>query len=191
MNLKNRLIRLSRPDDAAAIEQLHDEAFGPGRFARTAYRVREAARQSRGGFGLTAWCDGVLAGAVDLTPVTIGGKGSVMMLGPLAVAPRFKGQGYGRMLVEESVSSARDAGAVLVILVGDLPYYTRMGFAGVPAGMVRLPGPVDPQRILARELVGGILENLSGLVAVAPSNGEAARADIVVARPRQHESSRG
>ncbi|MGB6466296.1 MAG: N-acetyltransferase, partial [Xanthobacteraceae bacterium] len=31
------------PDDTAAIERLHERTFGPGRFARTAYRLREQA----------------------------------------------------------------------------------------------------------------------------------------------------
>ena len=29
------------PDDAVAIERLHERAFGPGRYAKTAYRLRE------------------------------------------------------------------------------------------------------------------------------------------------------
>ena len=28
------------PDDAPAIERLHERTFGPGRFAKTAYRLR-------------------------------------------------------------------------------------------------------------------------------------------------------
>jgi predicted N-acetyltransferase YhbS len=28
-------------DDAVAIERLHERTFGPGRYARTAYRIRE------------------------------------------------------------------------------------------------------------------------------------------------------
>lgn len=160
--MDNRLIRQSRPEDAALVEQLHREAFGPGRFARTAYRVREQSPDS--GFGLTAWHDGVLAGTVHFTPVTIGGRDGVWMLGPLAVAPRFKDQGFGRWLVEEGVAQARALGGVLVILVGDLPYYVRMGFRRVPAGRIALPGPVAPERLLARELCEGVLEAFAGVV---------------------------
>ncbi|MEC8247051.1 MAG: N-acetyltransferase, partial [Pseudomonadota bacterium] len=36
-----------------------------------------------------------------------------------------------------------------VILVGDLDYYARVGF-GVALANVRLPGPVDPVRLLIR-----------------------------------------
>jgi len=164
--MENRSIRLSTPADAALIEQLHEEVFGPGRFARTAYRVREQAAEA--GFGLTVWCDGALVGSVNFTPVTIGGRGGAMMLGPLAVAPRFKGQGIGRRLVEEGVREARVRGAALVILVGDLPYYARMGFQRIPEAQIRLPGPVAPERLLARELSEGGLARYIGLVAGNP-----------------------
>ena len=35
-------IRAEHPSDHAAIERLHERAFGPGRFARTAFRLRES-----------------------------------------------------------------------------------------------------------------------------------------------------
>jgi len=164
--MDNRSIRPAGPEDAALIKQLHDEAFGPGRFARTAYRVREQAPEA--GFGLTAWRDGVLAGSVHFTPVTIGGRGGAMMLGPLAVAPRFKAQGFGRWLVEHGVSEAQARGAALVILVGDLPYYARMGFRRIPQGQITLPGPVAPERLLASELGADALARYAGLVAGDP-----------------------
>jgi predicted N-acetyltransferase YhbS len=164
--MDNRSIRLSKPEDAAIIEQLHGAVFGPGRFARTAYRVREQA--SEAGFGLIASCDGVLAGSVHFTPVTIGGRSGAMMLGPLAVASAFKAQGFGRWLVEEGVKEAQARSVALVILVGDLPYYARMGFERIPPGQITLPGPVAPERLLARDLREGARATYHGLVAGDP-----------------------
>jgi len=164
--MENRVIRLSRPEDDAAIEKLHSEAFGPGRFARTAYRVRETAALP--GFGLVAWRDGELVGAVQFTPVSIGGRDGAMMLGPLAVAPRFKAQGFGRALVEAGVARAREMGAQIVILVGDLPYYARMGFDRAPTGQILMPGPVDLERVLAREISSGALARYGGMVSGRP-----------------------
>ncbi len=164
--MDNRSIRLSKPEDATMIEQLHDAVFGPGRFARTAYRVREQAQEA--GFGLTAWNHGALAGSVHFTPVTIGGRSGAMMLGPLAVASAFKAQGFGRWLVEEGVKEARARGAALVILVGDLPYYARMGFERIAPGQVILPGPVAPERLLVRELREGARATYRGLLAGDP-----------------------
>ena len=52
-----------------------------------------------------------------------------------------------------------------IILVGDLPYYSRVGF--VPVKGVRLPGPVDTSRVLGLALVEGVMGSLEGLVARA------------------------
>jgi predicted N-acetyltransferase YhbS len=51
-----------------------------------------------------------------------------------------------------------------VILVGDEPYYARAGFKKVPRGHLQLPGPVDPDRLLAVDLQGGDIARLQGAV---------------------------
>ena len=154
--------------DTAAISALHARVFGPGRFTRTAYRVRE-------GKGLTSrFCraadlTGRLIATIRLSEVTIGGAGHAALLGPLAVDPEFHGEGYGRQLVGEAMEQMRAAGVRLVVLVGDEPYYGRFGFRPVPADQIVLPGPVNPARILAAELVPGVLADYRGTVAgVAP-----------------------
>ena len=157
------LIRPQQPADADAVFQLHEEAFGPGRFARSAYRVREASSGPR--IALTAWDGELLVGAIQLTAVTVGGSSGALLLGPLAVAPAYKGRGAGLRLILDSLAEARLQGAKLVVLVGDLPYYQRAGFSVVPAGRITLPGPADPARILALELQDGALAAFSGMVA--------------------------
>jgi predicted N-acetyltransferase YhbS len=160
------VIRTIRPDDAAAISALHARAFGPGRFARTAYRVREdtpfASPHCR-----VCTLNGTIVAAVRFTVITIGGRDGALLLGPLAVDPSFANQGYGRTLVTQALQDARAAGIGLVILVGDEPYYGRLGFVRVPRGQITLPGPVDPDRLLAAELKPGSLAAAAGLVAPA------------------------
>ena len=102
--------------------------------------------------------------ALRMTRVRIGSDDRMLLLGPLAVDPQFKGQGYGRQLVAEVLEAARKAGIALVVLVGDEPYYGRLGFARVPVGQITLPGPVDPMRLLAAELVPGALAGTAGSV---------------------------
>jgi predicted N-acetyltransferase YhbS len=58
----------------------------------------------------------------------------------------------------------RAAGHRLVILVGDEPYYARMGFKRAPHGRLQMPGPVDPARVLVCELADGAFEGVSGPV---------------------------
>ena len=161
--LRSILVRPAGPQDSADIRALHARAFGPGRFARTAYRLREGTAE------LSPFCrvcriDGQLAAAVRFTPILIGGKGGALLLGPLAVDPDFANQGHGRGLVATALEAARSAGIALVVLVGDEPYYARLGFKRVPHGQIVLPGPVDPDRLLAVELAPGALATFSGLV---------------------------
>ena len=42
------------PDDAVAIERLHERTFGPGRYAKSAYRLREQIDHIRE-LSFTAW----------------------------------------------------------------------------------------------------------------------------------------
>lgn len=146
------------PADLPTIARLHATVFGPGRFARTAYRVRE--RKGAGAGTLTALCRAAFLGprmiaSLTFTPVAIGGAPGAMLLGPLAVDPDFAGQGYGRRLVSEALDIAKAQGVKLVLLIGDEPYYSRLGFKQVAPGQITFPGPVDPGRILVAELEPG------------------------------------
>lgn len=156
------------PDDSAEIAALHARAMGPGRFARTAYRVREGAREPYSPFCRVCLVGGRLAAAVRFTAVAIGGKPGALLLGPLAVEPAFANQGHGRGLVARALEDARATGIALVVLVGDEPYYGRLGFRRLPRGQIALPGPVDPDRLLAVELVPGALAGFSGPLSAAP-----------------------
>jgi predicted N-acetyltransferase YhbS len=102
--------------------------------------------------------------AVRLTAVSVGNKGEALLLGPLAVDPVFAGQGYGRALVGHALEAARAAGVRLAVLVGDESYYGKLGFRRIPRGQIALPGPVDPDRLLAAELAEGSLAEYSGLI---------------------------
>ena len=159
------LIRPAGPDDSAGIAALHERAMGPGRFARTAYRVREGAASAFSPFCRVCLIDGRLVAAVRFTEVAIGGKEGALLLGPLAVDPAFANQGHGRGLVAGALQDARAAGIALVVLVGDEPYYGRLGFRRIPRGRIVLPGPADPDRLLAAELAPGALERFSGRLA--------------------------
>ncbi|MBI4725393.1 MAG: N-acetyltransferase, partial [Rhodomicrobium sp.] len=140
-------IRLQTPDDFPALKKLNEETFGPGRFARTAYRVREdAAMEPR--LNLCAVQGEAIIGAVQFTPVAIGGVSGALLLGPLIIEKTHSNRGHGLRLMLEGIRRAREIGYKLVILVGDLPYYARAGFAVAPLGRIILPGPANPARLL-------------------------------------------
>lgn len=156
------VIRPEHPDDAEAIERLHARAFGPGRFARTAFRLREGT-QHLPDLSFVARVGTFLAGSVRIGPATAAGS-PLLALGPLTVDPSFEGKGIGSALMGAALDAARAAGHGLIVLVGDLPYYGRFGFAPIPPGRLTLPGPVDPARLLWLELAEGAREVAAGLV---------------------------
>lgn len=148
------------PDDAPAIERLHERTFGPGRFAKTAYRLREQAAH-RLDVSFTARTGTLLVGSVWLSPVRVG-ETKALLLGPLTVEPAFRERGVGQALIECALKEAKAKGHRLVILVGDEAYYGKSGFKPVPPGRATMPGPVDAARLLVAELDEGAFEGVSG-----------------------------
>ncbi|WP_306025087.1 GNAT family N-acetyltransferase [Oceaniradius stylonematis] len=165
--MTDHLIAPERAECADAIEALHAEAFGPGRFTRAAFRLREQGPHDPALSFVALSPGGGLLGSVRLTPVVTAESGHRgHLLGPLAVAPDYKNQGFGRALVRRAVDAASATpGSAYVLLVGDAPYYAPLGFRQVPAGRLRLPGPVDPRRLLAHPSGNDeIIQELAGLV---------------------------
>jgi predicted N-acetyltransferase YhbS len=157
------VIRPELPVHAEAIERLHERAFGPGRFARTAFRLREGSGHLLD-LSFTALVGTLLVGSVRMTPVSAG-EVPALMLGPLTVEPAFEGRGIGAALTGRAIETAREKGHGLVLLVGDEPYYSRFGFKRIPPRRLELPGPVNPDRFLALELTDGTLKGARGMVA--------------------------
>ena len=141
INITPRIIA-EQVSDAAAIDALVLAAFGPGRFAKTAERLRESARQVR---GFVAWDGERLIGSVRLWSVTVGTT-PAWFLGPIAVDEASRMSGLGAALIAACVDAARAARIPGVILIGDPPYFARFGFE--PAPQARLPGPADPRRVM-------------------------------------------
>ena len=65
-------------------------------------------------------------------------------------------------MLERALAGARKAGHRLVVLVGDEPYYARVGFKRIPKRLVSMPGPVDPDRLLIAELTDGAFQGVAG-----------------------------
>lgn len=161
-SLPNVLYLPETADHDLVVDAIAADAFGPGRFARAAERVREMAPYDRR-LCLVAVLEDEVIGSVRQTPVAVGSRPAVM-LGPLAVRPAFKGHGIGRTLMGLAAEAARRAGESAVVLVGDRDYYEPLGYRPLPPGSVVLPGPVDLNRILGLALAPDALEGLAGVV---------------------------
>ena len=150
------------PDDEGPIERLHERTFGPGRYARTAFRIREQMAH-RLDLSFTARIGTLLVGSVRLTPICVG-ETPALLLGPLTIEPPFRERGIGMALIGRALANARQKDHKLVVLVGDEPYYGKAGFKRIPRGKVTMPGPVDPARLLVAELEEGAAKDLAGAI---------------------------
>lgn len=149
-------------DDAKAIERLHERTFGPGRYARTASRIRERIGH-RLDLSFTVRIGTLLVGSVRQTPIRIG-EARALFLGPVTIEPPFRGRGIGQALIRRALDEARRGGHRLVVLVGDEPYYGRLGFKRIAKGLATMPGPVDPARLLVCELAEGAFAGVGGAI---------------------------
>jgi len=143
-------IRLETPQDGPAIEALLDHAFGPGRLAKASERVREFA-PLRTDLSFCAWEGARLVGVVRQSEIAVGER-RLIFLGPLAVDAAARRLGAGARLVEAACAAAATAGFAEVLLVGDPPFFGRLGFSAEATAGVVMPGPVDLRRLLLKRL---------------------------------------
>jgi predicted N-acetyltransferase YhbS len=73
-----------------------------------------------------------------------------------------RGRGIGIALMTRAMEEAKALGHRYIVLVGDPPYYARVGFVPIKPGRVRFPGPVDPARVLGFALLDDPLDALQG-----------------------------
>ena len=152
------IIRPYKKSDSTFVEQLQAEVFGPSRFTRAAYRVREKFPIEEK-LSLIAQIGGKNVGYVAMTPISIN-RINGYLLGPLVTDIEYRGLGVGKKLVRQvcakafskninfNIKEEENLAAKFIILVGDLPYYQSLGFKPTKPGMIKMPGPVDPDRLL-------------------------------------------
>jgi predicted N-acetyltransferase YhbS len=159
-------IRHERASDIAAREALLDEAFGEMRFRKSSERLREQ-RLAADGLSLIAAEGQRVIGTARMWNIGVGNRSSAVLLGPVAVACDAQRRGIGAALVKRAIREARKANHAAVVLVGDAEYYGRFGFADAKTGTLSMPGPYEPHRLLALELVPGALDGACGTIAAA------------------------
>ena len=148
-------------DDWWEVEALYDLCFAPGREALSSYRLRDNV-DPIADLCLTARdADHILSAAIRFWPIRIKDH-TALLLGPIAVHPTRQGEGLGGLLMDESLSRARDAGWDRVLLVGDASYYGRFGFQ--PLKAIDMPPPTNRDRVLGLNLSPGAWHNIAGLV---------------------------
>jgi predicted N-acetyltransferase YhbS len=181
-------IRRERPTDVVAREALLDLSFGQCRFDKTSERLREG-RLPADGLSFVAVeggrQGGRIVGTVRLWHISTGAGRPALLLGPLAVSPDRRNRGIGASLIRRALRDARRFGHGAMMLVGDAPYYGRFGFAADKTGRLWLPGPYEPDRLLALELMPRALDGAHGLVAATGEPARKPEPDVLAARFRR------
>jgi GNAT superfamily N-acetyltransferase len=152
-------VRDARPDERDAVAALTWRAYAelatvmaPSAWAALEGATRSGLASDAGAERIVAERDGTLVGSVFLFPPATDAysgltrPGELPELRLLAVAPELRGQGIGRLLVDECARRARRAGAPALALHTSasmraaIRLYEQMGFVRVPAHDFQPPG---------------------------------------------------
>jgi len=164
--------------DPVLVEGLLDAAFGEDRFARTAYKIREGMDWLPALSFAALDEEEYLVGSIQLWPIALtdnaGRAHPLLMVGPVAVMPGRQGDGFGKALIAAALGAIEGPAPLPQMLIGDLDYYGRWGFAADETAGWKCPGPWDPARLLARSANPavlpreGMLGPWTGAASVAP-----------------------
>lgn len=89
----------------------------------------------------------------------------IMTMGPICIAPEYKRQGYGKILLDYSLEKAAELGAGAVCFEGNIDFYGKSGFTFASEFGIRyhgLPEGEDSSFFLCKELIPGYLDGITG-----------------------------
>ena len=89
----------------------------------------------------------------------------IMTMGPICIAPEFKRQGYGKILIDYSLERAKEMGCGAVCFEGSIGFYGKSGFTYASEYGIRyhgLPEGADQSFFLCKELSAGYLDGVTG-----------------------------
>lgn len=151
-------ISLETSEQSRRVLELTDRVFGPGRYTKTAERLREGSAPEAD-LSFTAMQGERLLGSVRQWPVFVFDEVAniyepLVFLGPIVVEPTHRGLGIGKSLVRAAVDAAFNRGLRAVLLVGSQAYFKPFGFD--VAENIEMPGPVDAKRLLIHYCQDGL-----------------------------------
>ncbi len=89
----------------------------------------------------------------------------IMAMGPICIAPAYKRQGFGKMLLDYTLEKAAEFGCPALCFEGNIDFYGKSGFTYASAFGIRyhgLPEGADASFFLCRELIPGYLAGVTG-----------------------------
>ncbi|MGN1414480.1 MAG: GNAT family N-acetyltransferase [Anaerovoracaceae bacterium] len=171
MNQKEYIIRFETKEDYREVEHLTREAFWnvyrPGcmeHYVLHCYRDDSAFVPE---LDLVMEVDGKIIGHVMYVRSEIkaedGRRIPIMTFGPISIAPEYKRQGYGKILLDYSMEQAEKLGAGALAITGNIDFYGKSGFVPAKTVGIRYEDDPDADYFLIKELKPGFLDGISGL----------------------------
>ena len=171
MNQKEYIIRLEREEDYREVEALTREAFWnvyrPGcmeHYVLHCYRDDAAFVPE---LDLVMEVDGKIIGHVMYAHSAIkadnGSMIPIMTFGPISIAPEYKRQGYGKILLDYSMEQAEKMGAGALAITGNIDFYGKSGFVPAKTRGIRYEDDPEADYFLIKELKPGFLSGVCGM----------------------------
>ena len=174
MNTNDAIIRLERKEDYRAVENLVREAFWnvyrPGCSEHFVLHVLRDDPAFVRELDLVLEQNGVLIGQNMFMRTVIdaddGRTIPILTMGPIGITPPLKRRGYGKLLLDASLQKAAQLGYGAVLFEGNIAFYGKSGFEYASKFGIRyhdLPEGADASFFLARELIPGYLDGITGV----------------------------
>ena len=173
MNKNDYIIRLERIEDHAKVENLVRESFWnvyrPGCYEHYLLSIMRDAEDFVQELDFVMEKDGEIIGQNVFVKAKIkaddGREIPIMTMGPICIAPEYKRQGYGKILLDYSLKKAAEMGAGALCFEGNIDFYGKSGFTYASEFGIRyhgLPEGEDASFFLCRELIPGYLDGITG-----------------------------
>lgn len=174
MNQNDYTIRLERPEEHRAVENLIREAFWnvyrPGCSEHFVIRVLRNDPAFVPELDFVMERGGELIGQNLFMRTVIeaddGRTVPILTMGPICITPPLKRQGYGKKLLDYSLQKAAEMGFGAVLFEGNIAFYGKSGFDYASRFGIRyhdLPEGADASFFLCRELIPGYLDGVTGV----------------------------
>ena len=166
-------IRLEKPADHAAVENLVRESFWnvyrPGCLEHYVLHCLRHDPDFIPELDFVMERDGVIMGQTVFMRGEIqtddGASVPIVTMGPICIAPDYKRQGYGKALLDFSLERAAQMGFGAICFEGNIDFYGKSGFSYASRFGIRyhgLPEGADASFFLCKELKPGYLNGITG-----------------------------
>ena len=173
MNKNDYIIRLEKKEDHTKVENLVREAFWnvyrPGCLEHYVLHTMRNAVDFVEELDFVMEKDGEIIGQNVFVKANIktddGRVIPIMTMGPICIAPIYKRQGYGKILLDYSLEKAAEFGAGALCFEGNIDFYGKSGFTYASEFGIRyhgLPEGEDVSFFLCKELKAGYLSGITG-----------------------------